>query len=358
MRCVLLVRRTLKPIKKFFQIRRKLDHARLIKGLKAAAIQRYARDTNSSISKYTEINESRFHSASSVVPGNINDIVFSFVLLQYNQYDVTRMAIASILRLEAPCRVNIVIVDNGSTASGRERLEAEFSSLRNIHFISTGESLGFARGNNFGYAYAKRELESHFIIVANNDVTWPDGATITKLLSFYAKSHYAILGPNIEVRREGNTVYQNPMRRALQTKRQASLSLKKYEKVAVEIEAANLKPPKILGSRKKNRRTIEGEVVLHGSAYAFSPAFVCFRDRVFDERTFLYGEEDLLALNALGEGYKMVYAPELLALHHAKASTNLDNLKQYYIKRAKWHSDALTAYINRIDELLDPSTRV
>jgi GT2 family glycosyltransferase len=268
------------------------------------------------------------------------------------------MAIASILGLEAPCAIHVVIVDNGSTAPGRESLEAEFASLRNIHFVSTGENLGFARGNNFGYDYAKRALKSHFIVVANNDVTWPDGATVTKLLSFYSKSHYAILGPNIEVRGERNTVYQNPMRRALQTKTEASLSLKKYGKVISGIEAASLKPPKVLGSRKKARRQIEGEVILHGSAYVFSPAFVCFRDRVFDERTFLYGEEALLALNAIAEGYKMVYAPQFLALHHAKASTNLDNLEQFYVRSAKWHSQAITAYIDCIGDILNSGNRV
>lgn len=354
---VFLVRRALRPIRKFFQIRRRLEHYRLIKSLQAAAIRRYEREHAASITRYAEINEFRYKNASLQIPENVKDVVFSFVLLQFNQYDVTRMAVDSILRLESPCNVHIVIVDNGSTAPGRELLEADFASLPTVHFVSTGENLGFARGNNFGYSYAKRTLKSHFICVANNDVTWPDRATIAKALSLYRLSHYSILGPNVEVRGEGKTVYQNPMKRALQTRSEAILALRKYEKLSLGTEGASLKPPQVLGSRKKTRASIDGEVVLHGSAYVFSPAFVCNRDIVFDERTFLYGEEALLALNALGEGYKMAYEPGLLALHHAKASTNLGNLAEFYAKSGKWHTQSITAYINRIDEILSSSAR-
>lgn len=329
----------------------------LIKSLKAAAIRRFEGEHAASITSYADINEMRFKSASGVLPGNTEDIVLSFVLLQYNQYDVTRMAVASILRLETPCNVHIVIVDNGSTAPGRDILEAEYASLPAIHFVHTGENLGFARGNNFGYSYAKRTLKSHFIIVANNDVTWPDTATIVKVLSFYNLSHYSIMGPNIEVNKDGKAVYQNPMRRTLQTKRDAVSALRKYEKLLLDVEGASLNPPQVLGSRKMARTAIEGEVVLHGSVYILSPAFVFHKNTLFDERTYFYGEEGLLAVSAFGEGYKMVYEPGIHVLHHTKASTNLDNLVDFYTKKCKWHTQSITAYINRIDEILNTGAR-
>ena len=39
-----------------------------------------------------------------------------------------------------------------------------------IHFIESGENLGFAKGNNIGFHYAKYELHSDIIILANNDL--------------------------------------------------------------------------------------------------------------------------------------------------------------------------------------------
>lgn len=346
------MRDILKSVKNLLQVRRNCEYRLMIGKLKKAAVDGFAATENAGVSRYSDINEWRFRDAASRMPVSPKDVVVSFVLLQYNQYEFTRSAVESILRLEAPCRIDVVVVDNGSSAPGREKLEADYTSNPSIHFVSTGSNLGFARGNNYGYDYARKTLRSHFVIVANNDVTWPDAKTVSKLISFYESNHYALLGPNIEARQGDRVVYQNPMKRSLRTKREAQRALKVYKRMLDNVGKTALKPTRIVGSHRKTKRIVEGDIMLHGSAYILSPAFVLYRDRLFDERTFLYGEESLLALNAIGEGYKMAYAPHILAMHHAKASTNLDNLKDFYVRSNKWHSDGIRAYIDRIDEII------
>ena len=61
--------------------------------------------------------------------------------------------------------------------------------------------------------------------------------------------------------------------------------------------------------------------ILQGAAYVFTPVFTAERAVAFDERTFLYGEEFLLAVDCLLGGHLMAYRPELAIAHEEGVST-------------------------------------
>ena len=86
------------------------------------------------------------------------DTKFAFLLLHYKNADVTMECINSIMKVEKDEKYDIVVVDNASKNGSIEQLKLEYQDEKNIHFIQNEENLGYARGNNIGFAYAKNVL--------------------------------------------------------------------------------------------------------------------------------------------------------------------------------------------------------
>ena len=82
----------------------------------------------------------------------------AFVILHYNVPETTRQCVASVRALK--CRVikKIVIVDNGSPDGSGRILAADYAKDPDITVILTEKNLGFAKGNNVGYQYAREQL--------------------------------------------------------------------------------------------------------------------------------------------------------------------------------------------------------
>lgn len=281
-----------------------------------------------------------------------------FVLLQYNHFEVTRDAIESISRLDNGIIHEIVIVDNFSTDGARSRLQEFADKKENIHVVLADKNHGFAKGNNLGYDFAKRKLNPDFIVIANNDVVYPQHDFTKKIPEIYRSTLFSILGPDIRVQRE-KLMHQNPMKTKLLTKEAASLFLQKRTSMLQNIDSASLSLPSVLGRRKFKKRTMTGPIVLHGSIVILSPIFIHDMDFVFDDRTFFYGEEDLLATLAYSKGHRMVYDPRIHVLHNEKSSTDTSNLLEYYKKSYSYHIDFIKIYIEFLTQLeqLDKNTQ-
>ena len=93
------------------------------------------------------------------------------VVLHYENIKDTRECLDSLKKYldDTKNNINIVVVDNGSIKEKTAAIEKEYLNDK-IHFIESGENLGFAKGNNIGFHYAKYELHSDIIILANNDL--------------------------------------------------------------------------------------------------------------------------------------------------------------------------------------------
>jgi len=265
-----------------------------------------------------------------------DDPAWAFVLLQYNHHELTQECILSIRHIKGHGRISIVVVDNASTDGSVEVIARLAEEDESIHLIRMNENTGYARGNNAGYLYAKEKLGADFIFCVNNDVVFPDVGILHLIEEEYRQSVFSILGPDIVVPRAGN-IHQNPMRYHLKTEEDATRALSRSEKRLNDIEAGGpvYPPPEIMGSRRRSPRR-EGFIVLHGAAYVFSPRFLSSFDAPFDERTFLYGEEDILCLRALAAGHKLVYSPKVVVEHHAKASTgDAAGYREYWLFRLR-----------------------
>ena len=90
----------------------------------------------------------------------------TFLILHFNTIKDTKRCVESIR--ERYSKVNIVIVDNGSSNNSGEELKKYYKDDKNIHMVISKDNLGFACGNNLGIKYIKDHIDTDFIIMINS----------------------------------------------------------------------------------------------------------------------------------------------------------------------------------------------
>jgi GT2 family glycosyltransferase/glycosyltransferase involved in cell wall biosynthesis len=246
---------------------------------------------------------------------------FCFVILQFNKPDVTARCVESIEQLSGDgWHVSVVIVDNGSEAAAVARTRELFGARDGKGFLSlvlSEKNLGFAAGNNLGYAHARDVLGADFIAVINNDTVIDDPAFISKCLASFDERAWSVLGPDI-VTPDGR--HENPWNDTVYDAGEWAALGDLFRHQQARWEAGGAAEFRRVGRRSPEATNLH-EPLLQGAAYVFSPVFVAAQPRVFDERTFLYGEEFLLAVNCLMTGHLAVYDPRIVIHHEEGVST-------------------------------------
>lgn len=210
------------------------------------------------------------------------------------------------------------------------------------------KNLGFSKGNNIGFMYAKNVLKSDFIIMTNNDTLFMQKNFTRLLVDEYETSKFAVMGPKIIL--QDKTFYSNPMRinpitlEELKARKayikcllfinylsieNIFIGLKKIfnRKKSIKLKNENILKQKIAFSNKR----IEN-VQLHGSCLIFSKEFIGSFDGL-DDRTFMYMEEEILFLQLRINNMKSVYNPNIEIIHLEDAATNSINTKNKFKRR-------------------------
>jgi GT2 family glycosyltransferase len=260
------------------------------------------------------------------------DMKFVFVILHYKTIYDTIECVNSILKNESYSEYEIVIVDNCSPGDDFKVLSNQFSENNVVHLMRTDENLGFAKGNNVGYLFAKKELKTDFVILMNNDTVLEQKIFLKKILEIYEKKHFAILGPDIISLDDGehqnpHTIVnlQNPGRELYYYR---FYWLMAYLGLYVPVKRTIFTFIKWFKGKKEhfepNWRELQEGGKLYGACLIFSPEYVSIFNGLYD-KTFMYVEEDILYYIARKENLKMVYSPEIQILHKEKSSTQADN---------------------------------
>ncbi|HFI0597861.1 TPA: glycosyltransferase family 2 protein, partial [Streptococcus suis] len=78
-----------------------------------------------------------------------------FVILHYNNLKDTINCIDSIAKYCNNKNVEVVVVDNGSKIESITEIKENYDKDSFMHFILLEDNLGFAKGNNVGFQFAK-----------------------------------------------------------------------------------------------------------------------------------------------------------------------------------------------------------
>lgn len=107
-----------------------------------------------------------------------NKVVY-FIVVTYNNKDLVDVCIESLDAQTYPNK-HIVVVDNGSSDGTADYISQNYP---HVHLIDAKENLGFAKANNIGIGYAKKDDSCGYVALINSDATIDKNWTET-LVSF------------------------------------------------------------------------------------------------------------------------------------------------------------------------------
>lgn len=285
---------------------------------------------------------------------------FTFVILHYLTYEDTYECVDSILNNVLNEDYKILIVDNGSYNNSGQLLHDKYDMNSKVFIIDSIINLGFAKGNNLGYSYAKNVLNTDFVIMINNDTLIKQSDFLSKVSNIYAEQKFDILGPDIISLIDYK--HQNPYGVNMKTYTDKSIRkmiLKRYRNIILSyfylydlyilLNKTFIKNlfKKFLKFKKKNKQDKhifniqQVNIKLHGSCIIFSPNYIRKYKGLYD-KTFMYMEEDILFYIAQKEKLKLLYSPQIEIFHKEDSSTNAllnsNRKKRIFIYKHEIHS--------------------
>jgi len=243
----------------------------------------------------------------------------AFVVLHYENVADTAECVESLLKYIRAGGVHVVVVDNGSRNGRLDGLQAAHAGEERLHFIRSEDNLGFARGNNLGFRYAKHTLGADCILLCNNDLVFRQEDFTARLRADYARERFDVAGPHIESLVDGKN--QNPVPCTLATLPRINDRLRKLR----ILRFLNTFDLDVVFQKKVARPVVEyrpganDEYMLHGSCLIFGPDYVSAREGLYDG-TFMYCEEDILRLQTIQSGMTMRYLDDIRVWHKEGSS--------------------------------------
>lgn len=304
------------------------------------------------------------------------DASLAFVVLHYQSEELTETCldtIAALARRHPAGRVHAVVVDNASPNGSGVRLYEKHASNPLVDVVLETENLGFSRANNHGFRHAVDMWHPDFIAVVNNDTEIRQPDFLERLDAVYREatgtSHAAanaasnpteasskpsseapnhdevdtapyVIGPDVFVERLGN--HQSPLhgkplsRTDIERRMKDAVAMMNANRLSYELKVravalmrSNPLTNAVLKARGASRgyenatwTTPARDCVLHGSALVFTPRFIATGQDPFSPVTFLYCEEELLALRCARNGWPVVYDPRLQVIHYDDGATD------------------------------------
>ncbi|GAB6179427.1 glycosyltransferase family 2 protein [Desulfotomaculum defluvii] len=265
---------------------------------------------------------------------------FTFVILHYLTHKDTIECVESILNNVLHEDYSILIVDNGSTNNSGQILHEKYDLNPKVYLIESKINLGFAKGNNLGYSYAKEKLKTDFVIMINNDTVITQNNFLSKIKSIYVEEKFDILGPDIISLIDNK--HQNPYK--VNVKKYSEKGIKSmirtryrnilfsylylydiylfiYKKIIRKHFNKYIKKIKKQNDRNSLYSENQRNIKLHGSCLIFSPDYLRKYKGLYS-KTFMYLEEDILFYIAQKERLKLRYTPQIKIYHKEDSSTN------------------------------------
>ena len=211
------------------------------------------------------------------------------IIPTWNRARLLEQCLSSLGRQRVTCPV--LVVDNGSTDSTREMLEARFPE---VEILALEENQGFARAVNRGILHS----ESEYIALLNNDTEVDPGWVEAGLAAFDQNPGYWFLASRMMDFRRRSTI---------------DSAGDGYDRTGMPYKRGRGDP----SHRHSERRPVLGASA--GAAFYRRELFQ--RIGLFDEKYYMYLEDVDLSLRAQLTGHPCLYVPEA-AVYHIEAASD------------------------------------
>lgn len=235
------------------------------------------------------------------------------VCLNYNTKDITLDFINRILDYKSIDK--IVLVDNVSTDGSYEAFKSNIKNEK-VDILNTGKNLGFAGGNNFGLVHAK-QYNPDILIVCNTDIIFDEELVIDAIKNFEDNPKIGLMSYKCiftSTNEEDSTIGEFP-----------KSIFKDYWEFIYRF-----------GGYCKYGLTEVTKCDYVATPMNIFNAKAIYEAGMYDQSTFLYGEERIIGYEIHRAGYDIIFDPRHFFYHMGGASTNISiNNKQklkYWLK--------------------------
>jgi len=240
-------------------------------------------------------------------------IKVSIIYTNYKSFRELKESIASIDKYKPKENYEIIVVDN----EVNPEVEKYFKGKSNIKYIKASKNLGYAGGNNLGARYALGE----YIYILN-----PDTKTVSNIidnLTFFLDRNKdaAIAAPKL-VDKEGKRIQQ------IAPKKLTPLRYIFTYTFMVKIFPKNKIKKEFLKEDTELNKPYEVEVI-PGSAFLIRKD-VFYKLGGFDERFFLYFEDNDICDRVIKTGCKIYKIPYTKVFHDWKPIEGEEKLKKIF----------------------------
>lgn len=251
------------------------------------------------------------------MPQSQKPINISIVIVSWNAKGYLLDCLESLTQTTKGLSTEVIVVDNASSDGSPDAVESRFP---NVKLIRNGQNLGFAKGNNIGISQSK----GRYVCLINSDVILL-GDCLKRLVAFMdSNPSVGMSGPRIL---NGDRTVQlvagvlpNPLSELGQ-----ALFLHTIKPLRRIFPRPEFSAPDLAGVRSVP--------FLYGCFWMVSRTAL---DTVglLDERFFMYGEDVDWCKRFNDAGFKVVYFPEVEAVHFGCASS-MNARNRYYVQMKK-----------------------
>ena len=242
-------------------------------------------------------------------------------MLNYNS-SVDCKKCVSFLKRQQQVELEIVVVDNNSRPADKMEVK-QLCQVQGCTFIPVRENRGYNAGNNIGLRYAVNK-GYRYALIANPDMEFPQADYIKKLVDVMERNEEIVVcGSNITTP-EG--IHQNP-------RYYENRWWKSFNYLLIPFKRKGFSMPLWVDNPIESHycQGVNGCCLLIRLDFVKKIGF-------FDETTFLFGEEQILARQVLLAGKKMFYATDIMAIHnHKKSNEGLSSIRLKHWKNSQMH---------------------
>lgn len=208
----------------------------------------------------------------------------------------------------------IVVIDNGSSKDIFLNLKRSIDELKNkkIVLIRNEENLGYAKGNNIGIRYAIENFMPDNIIVSNTDIEYEESVIVEATSFLESVDNVGIISPKM-VTPDGKRC----------------LSAWKLPTYLQMLWNSNFVLKKMYNPQEYKKLVgYASEVDVLPGSFLIGKTDTWIKAKGFDEDTFLYGEESLLAYKVKKCGMQNFIINDLIYVHNHSSIIN-KNVKSF-----------------------------
>jgi GT2 family glycosyltransferase len=229
----------------------------------------------------------------------------SIIVINFNTFELTCECIRSILKNTRNVTYEIILVDNASVECPPEAFKNLFPS---ITLLAQETNLGFAGGNNAGLKVAKGDV----ILLLNSDTEILDNA-IGKAYS------YLVARPDVGVVSSKLIYPSGEIQGCCQ--RFPSIRLEILELTRIQKLLGSRRPKAMLGFFFDHKTEMECDWVW-GTFFMVKREVIEKLGGEFPADYFMYGEDMEWCYLIRMCGYKVMYYPEAVVIHHVSMSSS------------------------------------